>query len=129
LKVLLVYPQFFPTYWGMQYSLPLVGQRALMPPLGLITIAALCPADWEQGLVDTNCTDLTDADAKWVDIILMSAMLPQRASLFELARKCRVSKALLVVGGPYPTACPDECRPYFDVLISEKAQQAHPVSH
>ena len=43
-RLLLVYPAFPRTYWGMQYSLPLVGKKALMPPLGLITIwsAALC---------------------------------------------------------------------------------------
>ena len=50
-NVLLVYPEFFPTYWGMQYYLPLVGQKSLMPPLGLITIAALTPPGFEFRLV------------------------------------------------------------------------------
>jgi len=111
----------------MQYFLPLVGQRALMPPLGLLTIAAMCPADWEIRLIDTNCTELTDDDAKWADIILMSAMLPQRTSLFELARRCRVSNAVLVVGGPYPTACPDECRPHFDVVVMNEGEVTWPM--
>lgn len=125
-KVLLVYPRFFPTYWGMQYSLSLVGQKALMPPLGLITIAAMCPPEWDIRLVDTNCTELADEDIAWSDIILMSAMLPQRSSLFELARRCRGSRALLVVGGPYPTACPEECRPYFDVVVMNEGEVTWP---
>ena len=41
--LLMVYPEFPKTYWGMQYFLPLIGKKALMPPLGLITIAALTP--------------------------------------------------------------------------------------
>ena len=43
----MVYPEFPKTYWGMQYFLPLIGKKALMPPLGLITIGALTPSRYE----------------------------------------------------------------------------------
>lgn len=31
-NILMVYPEFPKTYWGMQYSLPLFEKKALMPP-------------------------------------------------------------------------------------------------
>ena len=46
-RLLMVYPEFPKTYWGMQYFLPLIGKKALMPPLGLITIGALTSSRYE----------------------------------------------------------------------------------
>src|SRR6266498_3043909 len=60
--ILMVYPEFPKTYWGMQYSLPLIGKKALMPPLGLLTIAAMTPPEYEFRLVDLNCAPLTHED-------------------------------------------------------------------
>jgi len=48
--LLMVYPEFPKTYWGMQYFLPLIGKKALMPPLGLITIGTLTPNHYESPL-------------------------------------------------------------------------------
>jgi hypothetical protein len=61
---LLVYPKFPKTYWGMQYILPFLGKKALMPPLGLITIAAMTPETYEIRLIDLNCEPLTHEDLK-----------------------------------------------------------------
>jgi hypothetical protein len=61
-KILLVYPEFPRTYWGLQYGLAIVGRHATMPPLGLITVAALLPPEWEVRLIDANIQPLTDAD-------------------------------------------------------------------
>jgi len=52
MNALLVYPRFPVTYWGFQYSLRLVGKRASLPPLGLLTVAALLPSGWQVRLVD-----------------------------------------------------------------------------
>ncbi len=57
-KLLFVYPDFDPTYWGMQYALPLVGRRSFMPPLGLMTIAAMTPRNYDVRIVDMNCEPL-----------------------------------------------------------------------
>lgn len=84
--LLLVYPAFPTTYWGMQYSLHLFGKKALMPPLGLLTIAALTPPVYEVRLVDLNCAPLTDDDLAWADMVCFSAMLPQKLSLAVLCR-------------------------------------------
>ena len=50
------------TYWGQEHALRLIGKRALLPPLGLLTVAALLPRDWAVRLVDMNVEPLDDAD-------------------------------------------------------------------
>ncbi|MBI3949699.1 MAG: DUF4070 domain-containing protein [Acidobacteria bacterium] len=125
--LLMVYPAFPKTYWGMEYSLPLVGRKAAMVPLGLITIAGLTPPGYEIRLVDLNCEPLTDRDLKWADMVCFSAMLPQKRSLLKVARRCQEAGKLVVFGGPYPTSCPEECGPYCDVMVLNEGEITWPL--
>jgi radical SAM superfamily enzyme YgiQ (UPF0313 family) len=125
--LLLVYPEFPKTYWGMQYSLPLFGKKALMPPLGLLTIAAMTPPEYEVRLVDLNCAPLTDDDLAWADMVCFSAMLPQKNSLFQTASRCQSLGKLVVFGGPFPTACAEECQPYCDVQVLNEGEVTWPL--
>ena len=43
-KVLLVCPRFLPSFWSMAGMLDMLPADCFQPPLGLITVAALCPA-------------------------------------------------------------------------------------
>ncbi len=120
--ILMVYPQFPPTYWGSQYYLPLVGKKAAMPPLGLITIAAMTPTSYDIRVVDLNCGPLKQSDLEWADMVCFSAMLTQKSSLFNTAERCRAAGKLVVFGGPYPTGCPEECTPHCDVMILNEGE-------
>ena len=42
--VYLIQPKFPPSYWGLEHFLPLTRYRAIYPPLGLLTLAAVTPA-------------------------------------------------------------------------------------
>jgi radical SAM superfamily enzyme YgiQ (UPF0313 family) len=126
-RMLFVYPEFEPSYWGMQYSLPIAQRKALMPPLGLLTIAAMTPESYELRVVDENTTQLTDADIEWADIVLFSAMLVQKPALFKSAARCRRAGKLVVFGGPYPTACAAEARPHCDVLVLNEGEVTWPM--
>jgi hypothetical protein len=54
----------------------------MTPPLvGLITVAALCPASWNLRLIDHAFEELHDEDLLWADLVMISAMHAQRASL------------------------------------------------
>ena len=121
-NILMVYPKFPPTYWGSQYYLPLIGKKAAMPPLGLITIAAMTPDHYTIKVVDLNCEPLSEETLEWADMVCFSAMLTQKSSLLEAAQRCRAAGKLVLIGGPYPTACPEECSPYCDVLILNEGE-------
>jgi hypothetical protein len=59
-KILLIYPEYPETFWSFKHALKFVAKRAAFPPLGLLTVAAMLPRDWELKLVDMNTSRLTD---------------------------------------------------------------------
>ena len=108
MKALLVYPRFPTTYWGFQYSLPLAGKKASLPPLGLITLAAQLPSSWELRLRDLNIQSLRDADLEWADAVLVGGMRVQMPSMHEVIARAKKMGRRTVVGGPAPSTAPEE---------------------
>ena len=53
MRTLLVYPQFPKTFWSYEKILELVDRKVLLPPLGLITVAAILPQAWEFKVVES----------------------------------------------------------------------------
>jgi radical SAM superfamily enzyme YgiQ (UPF0313 family) len=104
INALLVYPRFPPSYWGFQYALELLGKQSAMPPLGLITVAALFPDHYRLRLVDMNVAELRDEDLDWADLVLTSTMVVQQLSLREVITRCNRLQKPVVVGGPHPTS-------------------------
>ncbi|MEW5802264.1 MAG: B12-binding domain-containing radical SAM protein [bacterium] len=103
-KVLLIYPEIPPTYWSFKYALPFVGKKASIPPLGLLTVAAMLPPAYEVTFTDMNVTSLRDEEIARADLVITSAMIVQKESLAGIARRCRHLHVPLVAGGPYPTS-------------------------
>jgi len=87
--------------------MPLVQRRWVVPPLGLLTVAALLPSDWELELVDLAVEPLGDAQLSSADVVMLTGMLVQRASLHAVLERCRRLGVRTVVGGPYATAMPE----------------------
>ena len=104
IRALLVYPEMPPTYWSMRYALPFLGRRAVFPPLGLLTVAAMLPPSWELRLLDLNVEPLRREDVDAADLVLISAMLVQRDSFEKVVALCREAGKPIVAGGPYPTS-------------------------
>jgi radical SAM superfamily enzyme YgiQ (UPF0313 family) len=100
MKALLVYPRDPDTFWSFRHVLRFVGKRAAFPPLGLLTVAAMLPPDWELKLVDTNVEPLTDGDIAWADWVMLSAMIVHKESVREIARRCAALERLVIAGGP-----------------------------
>ncbi len=100
MNILLVSPKTPETFWGFQHVLRLVSKKAAFPPLGLLTVAALLPRDWNLRLVDLNVRRLADADLRWADTVFLSAMIVQRASVEEIVRRCAALHRRLIAGGP-----------------------------
>ncbi|MGD0941202.1 MAG: B12-binding domain-containing radical SAM protein [Terracidiphilus sp.] len=100
MNALLIYPEFPDTYWSFKHALKFLGKRAAQPPLGLMTVAALLPGNWQKRLVDTNVERLQDRDLAWADVVLVSGMHIQRDSLTAIIERCRALGLRTVVGGP-----------------------------
>jgi len=108
MNALLIYPRFRESYWSFEKALELIKKRAMMPPLGLITVAAILPQDWDFRLRDHNIEPIADDDWAWADIVLFSGMLVQKADMQALIQEARRRRIPSVCGGPYATALPEE---------------------
>jgi radical SAM superfamily enzyme YgiQ (UPF0313 family) len=122
MKILCVSPAFPETYWGHERALRLIGKRAILPPLGLLTVAALLPPDWEVRLCDMNVRPLEDADLEWADVLFLTGMLVQRPSMLEVAKRGRAMGKCIVAGGPHATATPDALAPFVDCIVVGEAE-------
>ncbi|MBA7619716.1 Hopanoid C-2 methylase [subsurface metagenome] len=108
MKILLVYPQYPDTFWSFRYALKFIAKKASLPPLGLLTVAAMLPAEWEKKLVDMNVSSLTDDDINWADYVFLSAMAVQQDSVKEVIARCKKLGTRLVAGGPFFTTANEE---------------------
>ena len=108
MKILMVYPQYPDTFWSFRHALKFVSKKASFPPLGLLTVASMLPADWEIKLVDMNCSSLTDEDIKWADYLFLSAMTVQRDSVMEVITRSQRLNTKVVAGGPLFTTGHDD---------------------
>ncbi len=100
MNTLLIHPEFPDTFWSFKHALSFVGKRASLPPLGLVTIAAMLPDHWSLRLVDTNVCSLTEEDLAWADCAFIGAMVVQRASTHLIVERCKAAGLRVVVGGP-----------------------------
>ncbi len=128
MRVLLLYPQFPKTFWSFEKVLELVDRKVLLPPLGLVTVAAILPQAWEFKLVDRNVRDVTEAEWGWADLVILSAMIVQKEDLLHLILEAKRRGKPVAVGGPYPTSVPDEPQKAgADFLILDEGEITLPM--
>lgn len=99
-KVLLVYPECPETFWSFRYALKFIGKKATFPPLGILTVGAMLPSNWEKKLIDMNIESLNDEDIKWADYVFISAMIVQKESVRKIIEGCKRLNKKIVAGGP-----------------------------
>lgn len=126
MRILLVYPRYPDTFWSFRYALKFIGRKASFPPLGLLTVAAMLPTDWDKKLVDMNICELSDADLSWADYVFLGAMTVQRDSAQEVINRCRRLGVKIVAGGPFFTMYRDEF-PEVDHLVLGEAECTLPA--
>jgi radical SAM superfamily enzyme YgiQ (UPF0313 family) len=108
MKVLLVYPEFPKTFWSYEKILELVQRKVLLPPLGLLTVAAILPQEWDYKLVDVNIRPVDESEWQWADLVIISAMIVQKDDIIRQIDFARFHGKPVAVGGPYPTSTPEE---------------------
>lgn len=125
MKVLFIYPEFPVTYWSFKHALAIERKGAAFPPLGLLTVSAMLPENWERRLVDLNIEELNARDLEWADIVFLSAMIVQKESLQEVIKKCKTQGKRVVVGGPYVSTSIDNIG--ADHIFIGEAEETLPV--
>jgi len=120
MKALLVYPAHLPqTYWSFSGALPYLERRAALPPLSLVTLAAMLPKHWDLQLIDMNVAPLRDSDLLWADVVLTSTMIVQAPSLADVVARCNRLGVPVAAGGPYPSVSPERLTGVDHVFIGE----------
>src|SRR5437763_7734720 len=119
MKVLLVYPEFPETYWSFRHALTFEGKGSAFPPLGLLTVSAMLPDEWERRLIDMNVRSLNLADIEWAEIVFLSAMIVQKDSLHRVVEMCKALGKRVVVGGPYVSTSAEQLPEADHIFIGE----------
>jgi radical SAM superfamily enzyme YgiQ (UPF0313 family) len=104
MNVLLISPEFPDTFWSFKHALKLIRKKATLPPLGMLTVGAMLPPDWNKRLVDLNVSHLKDADLEWADLAFITGMVIQRESAAAVIARCKAAGVRMVAGGPLFTS-------------------------
>ena len=117
IKVLMVWPRFPASYWSLGEATEIVPERSLMPPLGLITVAALCPKQWTIRLVDLAFQELSEEDLLWADLVMVSAMQVQSNDARRTLERASKLSRRTMIGGPYASSEPEALLPLADHVV------------
>jgi radical SAM superfamily enzyme YgiQ (UPF0313 family) len=123
LKALLIWPKFPPSFWGFEGSLDMIPEDAITPPLGLVTVAALCPASWTLRLLDHSFDIVTDEDLRGADLVMVSAMHAQRADAVDILRRARSLRTRTFIGGPWASSEPEIVQLEADHVMVGEAEE------
>ncbi|MBN2051116.1 MAG: DUF4070 domain-containing protein [Spirochaetales bacterium] len=125
MKALLIYPETPQTFWSFHWALDFISKKAALPPLGLVTLAAMLPENWDKKIVDLNVEKLTDEDLTWANMIFLSGMNVHTASIHRIVARCKDHKKTVVGGGPVFTL-DWESFPEIDHFVLNEAEETLP---
>jgi len=123
INVLMVWPRFPPSFWGFEGVLDMIPEKAMTPPLGLITVAALCPATWKIRLIDHSVEELRDEDLLWADLVMVSAMHAQRVDAVAVLARARSLGRRTFIGGPWASSEPELLLMEADHVLAGEAEE------
>jgi radical SAM superfamily enzyme YgiQ (UPF0313 family) len=124
-KILFVNPRFPRSLWGFQGIHDIVGVRCGQAPLGLATVAGMTPREIPVELQDENVEPINlDTDA---DVVAIGCWNVQYHRARELAKEFHRRGKVVVVGGPYPTLCPERFTDgTFDIVFDGETEVTWP---
>ena len=106
-NILLVYPRFLDgSFWNYKATCEAIGARYPAAPLGLITLAAMFPPDWNLRLINRNTEEVTDDDIAWADFVMTGGMMAQQLDTLALIDLFQRHGKPVAVGGPDISSSP-----------------------
>jgi radical SAM superfamily enzyme YgiQ (UPF0313 family) len=126
MRLLLINPRYPESFWSFRWAVEriLPGKRAINPPLGLATLAALCPPSWDVRIVDENVESIPlDPQADLIGICGMGVQFARQA---ELLRHYRANGHYVVAGGSFASLCPERYADLADTVVAGEAEYIWP---
>ncbi len=122
MKLLLINPRFPESFWSFKWAIDtiLTSKRTLNPPLGLATLAALCPENWEIQIIDENIESIPmEPKADIIGICGMGIQFPRQMELLSFYRQ---KGHFVVAGGSYASLCPELYTNLADTIVAGEAE-------
>jgi radical SAM superfamily enzyme YgiQ (UPF0313 family) len=125
MRLLLINPRFPESWWSAQWALDILPRKsALNPPLGLATLAALCPPHWQVEIVDENIQPIPlEPEADIVGVCGMGVQFPRQKELLDYYRR---RGHYVVAGGSYGSLCPEHYGLLADTVVAGEAEYVFP---
>lgn len=119
INVLMIWPRFLPSFWSFEGMMGIFSKENDQPPLGLLTIAALCPAHWQIRLNDRTYKSITDLDADilWANLVMVGGMRVQKDDIREILLRARTLGRRTMIGGPYASSEPETLLSLADHVV------------
>ena len=125
-RIAIVNPRFEPSFWGLEYALPLFGKRANLPVACLPLLAALTPPDHEVTLVDENVEPLDFEQLQRAQVGGLTGMSVKRRRMREILTELKRRDVFTVVGGPWVTVSEDYFAGLADTIFVGEAEETWP---
>lgn len=123
MKVLLVNPKVPESFWSFKFAVDNIlssKKRVLNPPLGLATVAALCPKNWDIEIIDENIESLPlQPEADIIGVCGMGIQFKRQKELLTFYKK---KGFFVVAGGSYASLCPEAYEAFADTVIAGEAE-------
>jgi len=125
-RLLLVNPALPESFWSFRWWLDMVPRkRAINLPLGLATLAGLCPPHWEVTIVDENVQSLPlEPEADLVGVCGMGAQLARQSEVLSYYRSLGYPT---LAGGSFASLCPEKYAPLADFVVAGEAEYIWPA--
>jgi radical SAM superfamily enzyme YgiQ (UPF0313 family) len=114
------------SFWNYVDTCKIAGAKYPAAPLGLLTVAALLPQQWEFKLIDENVEPLLGEHFGWADVVCIGGMLPQQQRMISTIDDAHQHGCPVVVGGPDPSSQPDLYRS-ADYLVHGEGEITIPM--
>jgi radical SAM superfamily enzyme YgiQ (UPF0313 family) len=124
--IVLINPRFTPSYWGLNYAMPLLDAKAVLPVINLPLLAALTPPGHEVSLIDENVAAIDFDRCQRADIVGLTGMNVQRARMREILVELKRRGVFTVVGGPWVTVFEADFGDLADVVFIGEAEETWP---
>ena len=105
----------------------MTGKKIAVPPLGLLTLAALLPREWKLKIIELKIQQITDEEWNWCDLVLVTGMGIQMPGILDTIKEAKDRQKFVVVGGSSVFHVPEEALSAgADIVVQGEAE--HSVS-